>query len=273
MPLSITFGDQMSHQSSDTALQTLKFRQLQSTWYQALLQSNRQAVKEPWESRSETLHDMHTWFAALPNSIMKSLKNLFRSEMLYSSILLISPLKKAGEVCKVCEYGKALIFEYAVDYAKTMQLICEGTKEFAICTSLDMLRASFVTGRLLDVLQDGSTYIFDAIIPQLPPTSSSSRTPPPLSNPTLEPNLDRAIDCIQRMVKVLGLLEEKFGRFGICGDAKAKSVTVLQDLYARHNRRSLPTTQAWDPLPNMYYVPNQGNGSLQAPGYYRGYSW
>ena len=264
MSSSTTLADQTSIRSTNAVTQTLKFWQIQSTWYQALLQSNREAVKQPWQTRSNSLHDMLAWYEALPTSIANPLRNVLRCEMLFGSILLISPPQKAGDVCKVCRYGQALLFEYAVEYVETMQIICESGHGFPFCTSLDILRVSYTARSFLDILQESFDYISLSTIPEPPLSPPCEGRPPPLPIAAAEPKLDRAIAGVQRMINVMNLLEGRFGNAANFGNLRADGASALQNLHTRGSRPS------WDPLHGTSYISSLGSLSFQPLEYYRG---
>ena len=252
-------------QTLDPALHLLEFRQIQSAWYQALLQSNHQALTEPWECRWLPLKEMHDFSSSLPNSVDDRLKRFFRTELLFSSILLISP---PGSRIGICEYGKALIFEYATEYAGTILKMCEDVQDFALLTVHDVQRASFVGQRLLDILQQNLTYVFGAVRPLAPTTRSDSILLPTLSMKPVEANLEAAILAVQQMSKILDNLRIRFGDPASYYTFTTNSDRPLQQLFAARNRRiSLPRNGSQNSPPIDRHLARFDGGSISGDPY------
>ena len=154
-----------------------------------------------------------------------------RSEMLFSSIIILSPSEK---IHTVPEYAEALIFEYAVDYAGSMRSVCDGTGKYAFYTYLDALRASFVGRRLLDVLQNEQPRILDAGTLSSPQPPSGALLPPPLPNRRSDEKVDRARTGIEQLTDVLEFLGRRFGYTGLCEDFRAEAANFGMVFSARN---------------------------------------
>ena len=222
--------------SSEPSLLLFQLRKLLSGWYQSLLYSNPSALVEPWLSRCEALVNMQEWCSHLPISL--PLQHLFRSEILYSSILLIWP---QGSLASVCPYGRALVFQYAIDYADTTwKMLTFSNATF--CTSLDILRAFFVGQRLLGTVQKDSP-IFHRAPPQLPPIRHDMVQPPSLIERDPAASIENAIQSIQLLSQILRLLGQKFGYSTAHSKFESESVSVLEILFDRRNTQAAPTTE------------------------------
>ena len=212
--------DQLFLRPMDTAPQLIKFRQIQSSCYQELFQSGRQPSEGSLRFVWATLRDLHEWYQGLPAGIQEPVKIAFRSEMLYTSIVILSPSEK---IHSISEYAEALIFEYAVDYAGLMRSVCGGTGKYAFCTYLDALRASFIGRRLLNVLQSKQSRALDAGTVSSPQPPSGTLLPPPLPNRRSDENLDRARTAIDQLTDVLEFLGRRFGYTGLCEDFRTEA--------------------------------------------------
>lgn len=256
-----TTPDQSSTQVSvDTARELLKLRRMQSIWYHALSQSNREALREPWQYRCNALVEMQNWASALPESVPKPMKLMFRSEMLYSSILLIWP---PTATVSVCPYGQALIFDYAVKHAIT-QTISENLR--SITSQCDLLRAMFVGQRLLDVIEDTPNFLSHLTAPQVPLMPPNSATPPLVERRPQSDMLTQAINAIKRTGEILHALGLKFGYPDGYQRYHNRSAVTLQKLYtmAQSQATNVSAPQA---VPNIPQAPvwSPGDGML---GYY-----
>lgn len=225
MPLSIAARsrDQLFLRPMDTAPQLIKLRQIQSACYQELFQSGRQPSENSWRSVWATLGDLHEWYQNLPAGMQEPVKVAFKSEMLFSSILILSPSEK---IHSVPDYAEALIFEYAVDYASSMRSVCDGTGKCAFYTYLDALRASYVGRRLLDVLQSKQCRVLDAGTPSSPPAPSGTLLPPALPYRCSDEKVDRARTGIEQLTDVLGYLGQIFGYSGLCEDFRVEATAL-----------------------------------------------
>lgn len=191
----------------DPAIQLFQLRQLQSSAYQKLFKSCHQRIREPWQLMSDSLHEMHLWMARLPNVIRKPMKKLLRSELLFGSILILSP---PGLSSSLKSYGKALLFSYACEFADNMSSINGDEEKFAFYNSHDILRTSFVAGRFLAVLRDGSGQFLDGAIPEAPSPGSGSVLPPSLPNWKTDEILNKALSCLDRLDKTLEHLSIRY---------------------------------------------------------------
>ena len=192
----------------DPAIQLFQLRQLQSSAYQKLFQSGQQRIKEPWQIMSDCLHEMHLWIAQLPNVIRKPMKKLLRSEVLFGSILILSP---PGLSSSLKSYRTALLFNYACEYADIMSSINGEQEKFAFYTSHDILRASFVARRFLAILRDESGQFLNSTLPLAPPPGSGSVPQPSHLKWTTDEILIKAISCLDRLDKTLEHLSIRYG--------------------------------------------------------------
>lgn len=216
----------------DTAPQLIKFRQIQSSCYQELFQSGRQPSGDSWRSVWATLRDLHEWYQSLPAEIQEPVKIAFRSEMLFISIVVLSPSEK---IHSIPEYAEALIFEYAVDFAGSMRSVCDRTGKYAFYNYLDALRASYVGRRLLEVLQSKQSRALDGGTPSSPRSPSGILLPPSLPSRPSEEKVDRARAGIEQLTDVLEFLGRRFGYTGLCKDFRAEA----ENLGIRFSARNL----------------------------------
>ena len=174
---------------------------------------------------------MYSWLSSLPDSTPNALKRVYRLEVLCGNILLIWP---PGTTVTLCAYGKALVFDYAVEYMKTLWIICESPHSFVYCTSYDVLRTMIVGERLLDVLQDSPSSIFDSMAPQAPPAPKGCVLLPPLQRRSPTENFTEAITSVMEMDQVIDILATKFS-FVVKAKyelLRARSAVVRQNLRA-----------------------------------------
>ena len=257
----------MWENSIDPQRELLGLRQIESSWYQALFQSNRNALKQPWETRTNALADMNSWASSIGNSTPLPIKSMYRLEVLYGNILLIWPVHT---VFPSCAYGKALVFDYAVEYMKTLWMMYETLEGFVYCTNVDALRTMTVGGRLLDILEHFQESLFDTIAPQAPPVPEGCMLPPPLQRRGPTENVQEAITSVIRLGKIIDVLVVRFhiAKHDLFRtrssavlhslnavrqqlDSSAQYVSQPPSLQALHESQSQSdTTTSWDPRMN-----------------------
>ncbi|KAL6718093.1 hypothetical protein ACLMJK_004179 [Lecanora helva] len=223
----------------DTAIQVNQLRQMQSSTYQTLFQSDRPNFEGAWPLVSGTIHDMHRWWEALPESLsdqqMKQVGRLFHSEVSYSSILFLSPDLKGI----LHDYGKFLVFEYAIEYADTMALMIGADNPFTLLTDNDFLGASYVGDRLIHLLNTDSAIIFNNPIPLPPMTSIPQGGPLVIPARTVGERVNRAYRCLSQLEKILAHLGARYSNFHHLDTFKARASStrhLLQNTYDRWNR-------------------------------------
>ena len=224
---------------SDTpAAQLLGLRQIQSNWYQKAFQSSREALTEPWQTRSSALNAMQSWAKALPKSTPNPLKHLFLSEMFFSNILVLSPPQNAS---LLCSYGKAVLFDNAVRYSEVTLSMCDTSHSYNCCTKLDIMRSRLVGDALLDILADSPTVIYKALDPQPPPLPAGSVAPPALRHRGFVETIDEAITTIHRIDQILDALEIRFGYPAQYNTFKTKSANTVERLYSKRQHHYMPS--------------------------------
>ena len=188
---------------------------------------------------SSAVNDMHRWSEALPGNLsdqrMKHFGSVFRSDVLYSSILVLSPDLEGT----LCDYGKFLIFEYAAEYADVVASINGDSDRFAFLTYYDALAVSFVGDRLIRMLYTDSATLFSNTIPQAPSASIPRVGPSIIPARTVGERVNRAHRCLTQLERTLAQLGPRFGYPEPLNEFKAQSSGIrhlLQNTYDRWNR-------------------------------------
>ena len=228
----------------DLATHLARLRQIESKAYQKLFQSSRLKPDEPWPIISSSIEDIHRFCCELPDAIEDPIKKLLRCEALYSSILILSPPDLDDDII---DYGKFLIFEYAVKYADLMSSVGSETEQFAFYSSLDMLRASFIMKRFLALLLSDFALFFSnsmSIPPLHIPTSSGA---PVIQRRTIGDMLNRAHNCLNMCDNTLEYLELRFGYTDPLTEFRVQSSDVRQLLQSNYDKwKRSPSTGGHD---------------------------
>ena len=202
---------------------------------------------------------MHRFSNELPDQIKDPIKNLLRCEALYSSILILSPPDLDDDIT---DYGKFLIFEYAVEYADLMSSVGSDTEQFAFYTSFDMMRASFIVKRLLYLLLRDFALLFGSSISGPPLHVPASSGAPVIQPRAVGEMLGRAHNCLNLCDKTLEYLGLRFGYTDPLKEFRVQSNDVRQLIHTRYDEwnRSPPTT-------------GHGHYNLAGPSVDRNFSW
>ena len=228
--------EQIFRQALEPATQLRRLRQLESSTYQKLYHSNRETMDDPWPIIAGGLSETRAWAENLPQSISRPSRMLFLSEVLYVDILFLSA---PGTPDLSSEHINATVFEYAVQYAEAMSVITRSSEELAFYTSHDVLRASFVALRFLDVLEAGGTYLFSGLLTE-PPSSTAAVILPHPRRPDRagEDMVQVAIGAIAILDKVLEILCVQYGYTEPWQEYHSRSLTSLDMLQNHWERRA-----------------------------------
>ena len=213
----------------DPAVELIDLRQIQSKRYQKIFYSDRLSLKDAWPVMATALQEMHSWVDALSDQIKKPLKKLFRSDVLFSSVLILSP---RGPVRSLSDYGKFLIFEYAIEYASLMASIEGNSEEFAFYTSDEVLRASFVARHFLELLGTESALLFSGMIPRVPMNHPPSSGIVAIPNRGVGEMLNRAYRSLDLFERTLESLGSRYGYTDPLNEFKVKSSGLRRSLQA-----------------------------------------
>ena len=199
-------------------------------------------MEKPWPIIVGSVEDIHRLCGELPDQIKKPIRKLIRCEALFSSILILSPPDLDDDLTN---YGKFLIFEFAVEYADLMSSIGSDAKNFAFYTFHDMLRVSFVVKRLLALLLSDFALFFGSSFSRPPPQVPTSSLAPVLKHRTVGEMLSRAYKCLDLCDKTLEYLGLRFGHSDPLKEFRMQSRDVrqmLQNSYDERNRNPPTTT-------------------------------
>ena len=224
----------------EPAQQLLRLRQLQSATYQQLHLSDRWTLESPWPEISMSLNEMRLWAENLPETITRSLKWLFLSELNYGYILILCAPNVARESYN---YANAKIFDYAVKYTENTFSLIQTTEQSALYTSHDVLRASYVGDRLLDILDAGITHLFTSV-PPAPPILPSGFSPLPfVPRRSVDELIDQALSCLDRLDRVLEHLCVRYGYPEPLNEFRQRSMGTSRVLHTRRGAYNMPAQQ------------------------------
>ena len=218
--------------SFEPALEFIKLRQIQSSWYHQLFQSGRSPWLDPYSYVWAEYRKLSDWFDKLPAGLMPSIRNTFELELLYSYVYLLSPSPRSPEVS---DHAQRLIFEHCVNYSsKLLHLTTDANTKKTPFTFYDAIRVYMTAKHFVTILSknlDGLLRIstatpsshysnaMDADIDPLTPLSTVSVPPLPApdydsASPDANNPILRAISTINDFTSVLSYFGQRFGYVG-----------------------------------------------------------
>ena len=208
-------------------------RQFQSHAYQSLFQSERLSSEEAWPLMSSVLDDMHRWSDSLPDRLpdpsMRPIRNLFHADVLYSSVLILSP---PDLIDTLCDYGKFLIFEYTTEYATLMVSISRDHERSAFSSYHDALAVSFVAESLTYMLYSYSRVLFRDTVPQAPMNSVPPLGPATIPARTVGERINRAYGCLTQLEETMEYLGPRYGYCEPLNNFRSRCDGIRRELQA-----------------------------------------
>ena len=198
----------------EPATNLVRLRRIQSPAYQKIFQSERRPIHALWPIICEAIRDMEQWYLSL--QVNQALRHRAHCEILFSNILMLTPLNWIDELP---EQGKFLVFRYAKEYADQIySSIKDGSEFVGFYTSHDLLRASFVAQRFVNLLQSHYPLLISASVPSLSSAAPEVVAPPSVETGWTGPNLHESSGNISeqllRIYDCLGHLEIAIRYFG-----------------------------------------------------------
>ena len=234
-------GKQIFLHNLEAAVELQFLRKVQSHAYQSLFQSERRSSEEAWPLISSALNEMLRWSESLPDKLpdpsMRPIRNLFRSDVLYSSVLILSPPDLTDTLC---DYGKFLVFEYATEYADLMFSITLDHERSAFSSYQDALAISFIANHLTYMLYSDSGTLFSDKIPQAPLGSVPTPGPSTIPARTVGERVNKAYGCLSQLEKIMEHLGPRYGYYESLNEFRSRSNGIrlkLQKIYDNWNKQ------------------------------------
>lgn len=203
-----TIGASHATRRSHPSTELIHLRKAASEPYLALYQSGPDVLNDPWPSLCSAHLALDEWNRQLNQTyLQETQKSLFRTEMLYIKLVLLSPVRLGRPIEG---YGQLLIFDHAFQYSQLMSSLVQDNINSAIFTSYDMLRTTFVAQTVLGVFASHEDFCFGDEVPSAPEMSSSTDLPPLMALNGRE-RLFLAIRMLSMLDGVVQKLSRKYG--------------------------------------------------------------
>ena len=204
---------------SEPAANLVRLRRIQSSSYQKIFQSERLPAHALWPIICEAIRDMEQWYLSL--QVNQALRHHAHFEILFSNILMLTPPNWVDEMP---EQGKFLLFRYAKAYADQIySSIKNGAEIVGLYSSHDLLRASFVAQRVVNLLQSHYPLLISASVPSLSPAAPEVVATPSVETDWAVPNLHQPLssniseqllhiyDCLRHLEVAIQYFGSKYG--------------------------------------------------------------
>ncbi|KAH8897696.1 hypothetical protein GQ53DRAFT_742632 [Thozetella sp. PMI_491] len=240
--------------TADPALLLFKLRQIQSNWYQTLLESDpNDPLPDAQDFVWKSCLNMRTWAEALPDGLPVGIREMFDLELRYSYCYCIAPSARAPQMTP---YGKLLIFEHAIAYLDRIYEVASSLNT-AFYTYHDALRVYFMGVQFVTILRDaGDSLLSGADVP-VPLPLPGKAPPPPLperfDHDTSGDNLDRSLRSLERVGLTLRIYSERWDNaFALMENFQMISADVMEGLGARKAMRDSAARQMAQQRPQIH---------------------
>lgn len=133
------------------------------------------------------------WFHDCPKNAPNHFSLLYRLELLYTLIILLSPSHRNPILC---DYSKALLFDRCMDYISQIHQVLENPSILPFLTFLDIQRVHQVGHRFVNVLSEDFDLLLSPAVPALPPVPAGTPEPPILAEEDRINCRPRALRCL-----------------------------------------------------------------------------
>ncbi|KAF9250021.1 transcriptional regulator family: Fungal Specific TF [Penicillium roqueforti] len=213
--------------SPGPALHIVKIRQILSAGYQEMHYSGRDPSPQPlvliwtlcWRARE--------WFQQCPKNAPNHFSLLYRLELLYTIIILISPSHRYPILH---DYSKALLFDRCMDYISQIHQVLENPSALPFLTYLDIQRVHQVGRIFVNVLSDNYDMLISAAVPAPPPVPAGTPEPPVLGDEDLFNCHARAIRCLSYIRDMLKYCDRKWDIHGHLEQFEDESASIEKTL-------------------------------------------
>ncbi|KAJ5109085.1 hypothetical protein N7456_005760 [Penicillium angulare] len=180
------------------ALHIVKIRQILSSAYSDMYYNTREPSPQPLTQIWTLCYRTRQWFHECPKNAPNHFSLLYRLELLYTMIVILSPSHRYPTLCN---YNKALLFDRSMDYISQIHQVLENPTALPFLSFLDIQRVHQVARRLMEVLSQNFDFLLGPNVPS-PPT-----VPPGTPDPPILAEEDR-INCRPRAIRCLSYVRD-----------------------------------------------------------------
>ncbi|KAJ5086692.1 hypothetical protein NUU61_007999 [Penicillium alfredii] len=198
--------------SPGPALHIVKIRQILSAGYQEMYYSSHEPSPQPlvwiwtlcWQARE--------WFHQCPKNAPSHFSLLYRLELLYTMIILLSPSHRYPTLC---DYNKALLFDRCMDFISQIHQVLGNPSSLPFLNFLDIQRVQQVSRRFLKVLSENHDLLLSSAVPAPPAVPAGTPNPPILADEDRINCRPRATRCLMYIADLFQYCARKWNLHGL----------------------------------------------------------
>jgi hypothetical protein len=169
--------------------------------------SSREASPQPLVLIWTLCFQARQWYHECPKNAPNHFSLLYRLELLYTMIILLSPSHRYPVLC---DYNKALLFDRCMDYISQIHQVLENPNILPFLTFFDIQRVHQVGHKFVEVLSDNFDMLLSLTVPTPPPVPAGTPDPPKLHEEDRLNTRPRAIRCITYVRDLLKICARKW---------------------------------------------------------------
>ncbi|KAJ5544823.1 hypothetical protein N7535_006789 [Penicillium sp. DV-2018c] len=209
------------------ALHIVKIRQILSAGYQEMHCNGRDPSPQALALIWTLCWQAREWYHQCPKNAPNHFSLLYRLELLYTIIILLSPSYRYPVLH---EYNKALLFDRCMDYISQIHQVLENPSALPFMTYLDIQHVHQVGRIFVDILSQNYDQLISTTVPAPPPVPAGSPDPPVLAEEDLFNCHARAIRCLSYIRDLLGYCARKWDLHGHLEQFELESAAVEKTL-------------------------------------------
>ncbi|KAF7715434.1 Positive regulator of purine utilization [Penicillium ucsense] len=190
------------------ALHIVRIRKILSRGYHDMYFSSRDASPHPIPQIWTLCSQAREWYHDCPSSAPKHFALLYRLELLYTTIILLSP---SNRYPVLCDYNKALLFDRCMDFISQIHQVLENSSALPFVTFLDIARVQQVGHLLIQILLDDVDFLLSSVMPPEPHVPSGTPDPPLLAEEDRINVRPRTFRCLSYVRDLLHYAKRRWG--------------------------------------------------------------
>ncbi|OKL59935.1 hypothetical protein UA08_04593 [Talaromyces atroroseus] len=189
-----SFDEHIFLKSLDHAIHLIKIRRILSRAYQEMHFDGRNRVPNAIARAWKLCSDAREWYAGAPTIQSSSFGLLYRLELLYCTIVFLSPSYGDPDIC---DFSRVLLFDRCIDFVSQLHQVLEKPGSLPFVTYVDIQRLYQVGQLLVRLLNESYDLLLSNKLPEPPATPPGTPEPPYLAAEDRINCHSRAARCLQ----------------------------------------------------------------------------
>lgn len=185
---------------SDCAIHLIKIRRILSEAYQQMYFNGRDPVPHALARTWKFCADARDWYANAPETTKSSFGLLYRLELLYCTIVFLSP--SFGDP-NICDFSRVLLLDRCVDYISQLHQALEQPSSLPFFNVVDIHRARQIGDRLVKILDESFDLLMSNELPEPPAVPPGTPDPPYLAEEDRINCRARVARCLHYIIDIL----------------------------------------------------------------------